>query len=206
MANAPKKTPTLATPRPAPVLVEPIETPPAASAPIIEAEAAPAAPEPVSFTPVEPVAEVAAIEPAISATPAAAEAVSKDIQSTIRKVAEKGVEESRVAYLRVKEATDEATGTVETSMAVAAKGMAEMNARVLDAFRHNLTSSFDFANAMFGAKSLAQVVSLQSEHARKQAEIVVSQGRELSALVQKVGVESFQPIKAHLAKTMRPSA
>jgi phasin len=194
MANPPKKTQTLVTPRAAPVLVEPVEIP------MIEAEATP---ELVAFTPVDP---VALIEPAKAMTPAAAEAVSKDIQSTIRKVAEKGVAESRVAYLRVKEATDEATGTVETSMAVAAKGIAEMNARVLDAFRHNVASSFDFAKAVFGARSLAQVVSLQTEHARKQAETAVSQGKELSALVQKVGVESFEPIKAHLAKTMKLSA
>jgi phasin len=173
---------------------------------MIEAEPAPAAPEPAAFAPVEPVALIAPIEQAMAAAPAEAEAVTKDIQSTILKVAEKGVAESRVAYLRVKEATDEATGTVETSMAVAAKGMAEMNARVLDAFRHNVTSSFDFAKAMFGARSLAQVVSLQTEHARKQAEIVVNQSKELSALVQKVGVDSFQPIKAHLAKTMKLSA
>src|SRR5450631_2112217 len=97
-----------------------------------------------SETPIlEPKTEMPAFEPIpVTAQPAnltqifdAASAPVREMQENVRKVAEKGVEETRAAYARVKAAAEEATGSLETSYSTASKGIVEFNTKALEAVR-----------------------------------------------------------------------
>jgi phasin len=136
----------------------------------------------------------------------AAEAVSAPIaemQENVRKAVEKGVSDTRAAYAKAKAAAEEAAGALEASYSTAAKGLVEFNAKALEALRVNAEANFDFIKSVISAKSVSEFVTLQSEHASKQAEAISAQAKEIAALAQKVATESAEPIKSHVAKTLK---
>lgn len=182
MASAPKKS--------APAIVEAVpvvETVAAAPAPV-------AAPAPAAVA--APLAEVAKLfeAPAKSLT---------EMQDKVRVMVEKGLTETRANYAKVKTAADEATSALETSYASAKSGVAEINAKAIDALKASAEANFDFFKAIVGAKTLSEVVTLNTEFARKQVEMLTGQSKELSAIAQKVATESVEPIKAQVAKSFK---
>jgi phasin len=126
----------------------------------------------------------------------------RELQENVRKVAEKGVEETRAAYARVEAAAEDATGSLEASYSLATKGIVEFNTKALEAARANTEAAFELARALFGVKSLSEAITLQSEHARKQYEAMTFQMKELAALAQKLMVDTSEPIKSSLTKTL----
>jgi phasin len=126
-----------------------------------------------------------------------------EIQENVRKALEKGVADTRAAYAKAKAAAEETSGALESSCATAAKGIVEFNAKALEALRANAEANFDFLKSVITAKSVSEFVTLQSEHARKQAEAITAQAKEIAALSQKVATESAEPIKSHFAKTFK---
>ena len=187
MASTPKKV------IPAPV-VEP--------APVFEA-APPAPPAAFETAPVEAQKAVETAAAEVNKATEAAAAPVVEIQHALRKAVEKNVVDSRAAFARAKVAADEAAGALESSVSTASKGVVEFNTKALDTLRANAEANFDFLKALVNAKTVGEILSLQSEFARKQAETVGAQAKEFSALAQKIAAEASEPIKAQVAKTFK---
>ena len=56
---------------------------------------------------------------------------------------------------------------------------------------------------MFAAKSLPDLVTLQTEFARKQVETITSQTKDFGALTQKAMADAVEPIKEQVAKSFK---
>ena len=177
-----------------------------------------AAPAPVHIETSAPVeAAAAVVESAVAATAATARVVPPEVakmfeapaktitemQERVRALIEKGLSETRGAYAKAKSAADEANGALEASFVTAKTGAAEINVKVLEAFRASADANFDFVKSVLGVKSIADYVTLHSEFARKQIETLTGQTKELTALAQKVATESAEPIKTQVAKTFK---
>jgi phasin len=163
-----------------------------------------------AVTPPAVVDDNAPLAPAIEKVEKAAEAAVAqtsapilELQGSVRKALEKGVVESRAAYVKVKVAAEEASGAVEASASTAAKGLVEFNAKALDALSANAAAYFDFLKAVTGVKSVSEFMTLQTELVRKQSEALTAQAKELAALSQKVAKESAEPIRTQVAKTFK---
>jgi phasin len=154
-----------------------------------------------SDSPVLEAAPVAVPEAAATEMYEAASAPVRDLQENVRKATERGVEETRAAYARVKAAAEEATGSLETSYSTASKGIVEFNTKALDAMRANTDAAFELMKALFSVKSVSEAITLQSEHARKQYEAMSFQAKELANLAQKVATDAAEPIKTTVART-----
>jgi phasin len=128
------------------------------------------------------------------------------LQETLRQAVEKSLAESRAAYTRVKEAADETTYALETSVANASKGVIDLNTQALDALRANFDAGIDFAKAAINSKSVSDLVSLHSDHASKQVEVLAAQAKAFGDLAQKIAADTVGPIRTHVAKTFRLSA
>ncbi len=126
-----------------------------------------------------------------------------EIQTKVRTVLEKGIEETRANYSKAKSAVDEASSAFETSYAHAKTGVSELNVKALEALRATAEANFDFVKSILGVRSVADYVTLHSEFARKQIEMLTGQTKELSALAQKVATESVEPIKTQVAKSFK---
>src|SRR5579863_707450 len=127
-------------------------------------------------------------------------------QENLRKALEKGVTETQAAYTRAKAAVDETASALETSVTTASKGVFAFNSKALEALRANADANFDFLKAVINAKSAGEAASLQSDHARKQAEALAAQAKDFAELARKIAAESAEPLKSQVSKTFKLSA
>jgi len=155
-------------------------------------------------------AAAAKVEPDLpNELPTASEAVEAivepalEMQETVRNVIHKGVEESRAAFAKAKTSADEAANAFEACFAAAKDGVIAFNEKALAAVRANAEANFDFVKASFAAKSVGDLVALQSEFARKQTDAVVVQFKDLAEVAKKTVVETFEPIKDQVAKSFK---
>jgi phasin len=126
-----------------------------------------------------------------------------EVPEMVREFAEKSVQQAKDAYARIKSAAEETTDVLEDTYASATKGATEFNLKALEALRFNVNASFDYTRELMGSKTLADAVELSASHMRKQFESLSAQAKTLSTLAQKVAVETAEPIKAGMAKTMK---
>ncbi len=123
-----------------------------------------------------------------------------EMPAAFREFAERGVAQAKDTYEKMKPAAEEATDVLETTYSTATKGASDYGLKVIEVARANTNAAFDFAGEVMAAKTLSEVVELASAHARKQFETLSEQGKELSALAQKVATEAAEPIKSGMNK------
>lgn len=126
-----------------------------------------------------------------------------ELAETFRGFAEKGVQQAKENYTRLRTAAEEATDLFEDTYATATKGATEFNLKALEAVRTNVNAAFDYARELVATKSMAEAVELSASHVRKQFDAVTAQAKELSALAQKVATETAEPIKTGVSKSLR---
>ena len=116
-----------------------------------------------------------------------------------REFAEKGVAQAKETYEKMKAAAEESTAVLEDTYATAAKGVTAYNLKLIECARANTNAAFDFFGEFITAKSVSEAVELSSTHARKQFEAIAEQGKELTALAQKVVVDTAEPVKSGIS-------
>ncbi len=126
-----------------------------------------------------------------------------EMQEALRQTVEKTVEQTRTAYAKVKSNADEASSAFEASIETAKAGVIAINTKAVDAVRAHAEANFNFLKTAFVTKTVADLVALQGEFARKQFDAFTGQSKEIGALTQKVANDSVEPIKAQFAKTFK---
>ena len=126
-----------------------------------------------------------------------------EVPAAFRELAEKSVSQARDTYARMKSAGEEATGLVEETFENARDGALAIGAKAVDAAKTNSDASFALARDLFGAKSLSEVIELQSAFARKQFEAVTAQMKEFQELGEKVITTTTKPMTAKVEKTFK---
>jgi phasin len=139
---------------------------------------------------------------------AAAEAFDIDVSTVevpavFRDFAEKGIAQARDAYARMKSAAEEATDVVENTYETARENAYSLGVKALELARSNTDASFALARDLFGAKTFAEVIELQTAFARKQFDSVSAQVKELQDLTAKFVTESAKPVAAQVEKTFK---
>ena len=122
------------------------------------------------------------------------------IPEGVRALAEKTVDQTREAYDRSTDAFDASVTTFEKSFGAAGQGAVAFNRKIIDIARRNMSSSFDLAKSLAGAKSLADMVELQTAYWRKQFSTLTAQAEEVQALSTKVTADATEAVKAHMAR------
>ena len=109
---------------------------------------------------------------------------------------------TREAYDRSKDALEASIATFERSFDAAGWGAAAFNHKIIDIAQRNLSSAFDLAKSLAGAKNLAEVVELQAAYWQKQFAALTVQAEEVRALSAKVTAAAAEPVKAHVSNGM----
>jgi phasin len=129
-----------------------------------------------------------------------------EVPAAFREFAEKGLAQAKTNYEKMKSVAEEATDVIEDSYSNAAKGASEYGLKVIANARANSNAAFDLLGSLMGAKSYAEVVELSSGYLRQQFETVTTQVKELSAVAQKAGTETFEPIKEGFSNAVKKAA
>jgi len=172
---------------------------PKSVAPAVEAASTAIPAAPTGAAPA--VAPAAAVEaPASVDVPVALEPIAR-VQEQVREQAEKGLEQLRANYATFRESAEKASGKIEESFTAASDGSRNLTQKAVELLRVNSLAVFAHAEALFGARSLAEAAQIQQEFARAQFETMQTQARELAELAQKVGTSVAEPIKQSFAST-----
>jgi phasin len=129
-----------------------------------------------------------------------------EVPAAFREIAEKGISQAKEGYDKMKAAAEEATDMLEETYATATKGAGDYGMKLIETARVNTNAAFDFFGELMAVKSPSEVIELTTAHARKQFETLTAQGKELTALAQKVATESTEPLKAGLGNAFKKVA
>jgi phasin len=128
---------------------------------------------------------------------------SVEVPASFREFAEKGIAQARDTYAKFKTAAESASDVVEDTYETARDGVFSLSVKALDAAKTNSDASFAFARDLFGAKTFAEVIELQTSYARKQFDAVAAQFKEFQELTQKVVSDTAKPVTAQVEKTFK---
>ena len=114
---------------------------------------------------------------------------------SFREIAEKSMSQSKDAFSKVKEASEDATKTIEATLEKAQAGTVELGLKAIDTMRTNAESSLSHLEALLGVKSVSELIELQTSFVRKQAEVAVDQMKSMQEMSRKVAEEVSKPGK-----------
>jgi phasin len=121
---------------------------------------------------------------------------------SFRDFAEKGAQQSRDAFAKMKAAGEEASKTLETTVQTAQAGAAEIGHKAIDALRTNAENSLTHLDALLSVKSVAEFFELQTTFLRKQAELTIEQAKAMQETSKQVAEKLAQPSKEAAEKVI----
>jgi phasin len=129
-----------------------------------------------------------------------------EVPAAFREIAEKGISQAKENYDKVKAAAEGATDMLEETYATATKGATDYGLKLIETARSNTNAAFDFFGELLAVKSPSELIELTTAHTRKQFETLTAQGKELTALAQKVATDSSEPLKAGVSSAFKKVA
>ena len=121
----------------------------------------------------------------------------------IRAFAEKGVEQSKEAYSKLKTGAEETQKVLESTFETAKTVSSDLSLKTIAAFRSNAEAGFSHLEALIGAKSLSEVIELQTAFLRKRVETTVEQAKEFQAVASKAAEDVSKPVKTAFEKALK---
>ncbi|CAN7332021.1 phasin [Mesorhizobium sp. LjNodule214] len=121
----------------------------------------------------------------------------------IRAFAEKGVEQSKEAYTKLKTGAEETQKVLESTYETAKTVSSDLSLKTIAALRANAEAGFSHLEALIGAKSLSEVVELQTAFLRKRVETTVEQAKEFQAVASKAAEDVSKPVKTAFEKALK---
>ena len=120
-----------------------------------------------------------------------------------RAFAEKGMEQSKEAYAKMKTAAEEAQKTVEATFETSKAAAAELTLKSVAAMRTNTEAGFAHVEALVSAKSFSEVLEIQGAFMRKSYETMFAQAKDMQSVTTKVAEEVAKPIKSSFEKSFK---
>jgi phasin len=121
----------------------------------------------------------------------------------IRAFAEKGVEQSKEAYAKLKTGAEETQKALETTLETVKSASTDLSLKSIAAMRANAEAGFAHLESLIGAKSLSEVVELQTAFVRKRVEMTVEQVKDFQTASTKVAEEVSKPMKNVFEKALK---
>jgi phasin len=125
---------------------------------------------------------------------------SYEIPNEMRDFAEKSVEQARKAFDGFISAASKAANAAETQAHAAQASSREVAQKAISYTEQNIAASFDFAQKVVRAKSLQDLMQVQAEFVKTQAEALQSQLQDVSSTVQSNVQKAAADAKATVEK------
>ena len=120
-----------------------------------------------------------------------------------RAFAEKGVEQTKEAYSKMKANAEDAQKVLESTFETARSASSDLSLKSIAAMRANSEAAFSHLEALVGVKSVSEFLELHTAYLRKRVEMTVEQAKDMQALSSKAAEEVGKPIKDAFEKAMK---
>jgi phasin len=117
------------------------------------------------------------------------------VPDAVRAMTEKVVDQSREASDRSKDTFDASVSTLERTFDAAGQGAVALNRKIIDIAQQNVNAGLDLAKSLAGAKTLSEMVELQSSYWQKLMRTLALQAEEVRALSTKMVAAASAPLK-----------
>ncbi|NND49539.1 MAG: hypothetical protein HKN60_04740 [Rhizobiales bacterium] len=125
-------------------------------------------------------------EAVASATAQAEELMNRfELPETVRDFAERGIEQSREVYGKMRDAAQQATSMMEESTAKATETATEFNIKNVDYVEANVEAGFELTRKLLETRDPAKAMELQLDFARKQADAFNTHVKDMGAFAAK---------------------
>ena len=121
----------------------------------------------------------------------------------IRAFAEKGVEQSKEAYVKMKNGAEEAQKALEATFETARSVSSDLSLKTIANLRANTEANFSHIEALVGAKSISEVIELQTAFLRQRVETAVEQAKDFQNVASKAAEDVAQPLKGAFEKAFQ---
>lgn len=112
-----------------------------------------------------------------------------------RAFAEKGVEQSKEAYAKLKTGAETAQKALESTFETAKNAGSEFSLKSIATARANAEAGFAHLEALVAAKSLSEVIELQTAFVRQAFETAIEQAKDFQTASTKAAEEVSKPLK-----------
>lgn len=121
----------------------------------------------------------------------------------LRDFTEKGMEQTKEVYSKLKSGAEDAQKTFESTYETARATGADLSLKTISAMRANADAAFSHLEALVGVKSVSEFIELQTAWMRKSVEMGVEQAKDIQAASTKAAEDVAKPIKTAFEKTMK---
>ncbi len=133
-------------------------------------------------------------------------AEAEKVGEAINESATQALDQSEASFGRAREAAGEVKSGFEAAVAAASSGVSDINMKAFNAMKASADAALDYFSALANAKTLPDVVAVQTEFMRKQLETLNAQSREFAKLTEEVSARSIAPISQTFGRTFGAAA
>ncbi len=117
------------------------------------------------------------------------------VPATLRDLAESNIAQTRELYERSKDTLQAVLASWQKSFGAANQGTVALNLKIMDIAERNISTGFDLAMSLAGAKNASEAMELQSAYWRKQLSRLQTQAEEVRALSTRITANVTEPIE-----------
>lgn len=121
----------------------------------------------------------------------------------LRVIAEKSVEQSKEALAKFQSGAEDVQKVIKSTFETAQSVGNEFSQKTVAALRANAEAHFSHFEALVGAKSLSEVIDLQTAFLRKRVEMGVGQVKEFQAFATKAATDVSKPAKDIFERSLK---
>ena len=122
------------------------------------------------------------------------------IPATLRDLAERNIAQTRELYERSKDTLQSVLASWQKSVGAANQGAVALNLKIMDMTERNISTGFDLAMSLAGAKNASEAIQLQSAYWRKQLSRLQTQAEEVRVLSTRITANVTEPIESEVAR------
>ncbi|MFY9625804.1 MAG: phasin family protein [Rhodoplanes sp.] len=115
-----------------------------------------------------------------------------EIPNEMRAVAERSVEQAKLAFNNYMQAAQEAVSTFEERVKASQVGAQGISKKAMTFAERNVLSAFEFAQKIVQAKDIQELVRMQTEFVQSQMQVLSEQVKELGETATKTAMESVK--------------
>ncbi|SON54489.1 phasin [Hartmannibacter diazotrophicus] len=126
-----------------------------------------------------------------------------EMPEAFRDMTEKSVKQVKDGYEKMRMAAEEATDLMEDQLELTRSGFMSINGKALETAKASSDATFKLFTEMMGAKTVSDVIALQSAYAREQFELATASTKEMQELLSKFANDAAEPVKGAFEKVMK---
>jgi phasin len=117
--------------------------------------------------------------------------------------AQKSVDQAQVAFEKAADVAQDNVQVFETVATAYKSGIVDFQKKAMEFTQKNMEQAFAFSRKLFSAKEFGEVVSLQQNFVKDQAEALKLQAGELNEIAVRLSTETSKPLQNSFTKSVQ---